>query len=156
LDAVMVAEGPSGRREIAAENFFLDMLTSAVGPQEVLTEIRIPLSSGRTSFAYRKVKQSASGFAICGVAVALQADGNKTCRKISVGVTGVAAKAYRAGTVESMLLGQILEESAIRRASAHATDHIESLGDIHASAEYRRHLATIYCARAIVAAFRKL
>ncbi|MGB7624551.1 MAG: xanthine dehydrogenase family protein subunit M [Terriglobia bacterium] len=156
LDAVMVAEGPRGRREIAAENFFIDMLTSAVGPQEILVEIRLPLLTGRTGFAYRKVKQSASGFAICGVAVALQTEGNHTCRRISVGVTGVAAKAYRAAVVESMLLGKPLGESVIRAASAHAADHIETLGDIHASAEYRKHLAAIYCARAIQAAYQRL
>jgi aerobic carbon-monoxide dehydrogenase medium subunit len=156
LDAVMVAEGPNGRREIAAKEFFVDMMTTALGSREILVEIRIPLLTGRAGFAYRKVKQSASGFAICGVAVALQADGQKICQKISVGVTGVAAKAYRAVTVESMLLGKPIGESAIREASAHAADHIEPLGDIHASGEYRKHLAAVYCGRAILAAFQKL
>lgn len=154
LHAVLVAEGRKGRREIAAQDFFVDVMTSAVRSDEILTEIRIPQESLNLKYAYCKVKQSASGFAICGVAVALDVEAKQDCRKISIGITGVGNRAFRALGVESRLTGKTLTSEAIRGGAAHATEGNEAFGDIHASAEYREHLATVYCARAIEAALR--
>lgn len=154
LNATMVAEGRSGRREIPAQGFFLDMMTSAVRAGEILTEIRIPRKSQNLKYAYCKVKQSASGFAICGVAVALAVDEKKTCQNISIGITGVGNRAVRASAVESHLMGKPLTPDGIRGAASFAAEGIEALEDIHASAEYRKHLARVYCARAIEASLR--
>lgn len=156
LDAMMVAEGAHGRREIPAKQFFIDLLTSAIRTDEILTEILVPEAKGPVGYAYRKVKQSASGFAICGIAVALQANGDKTCRSVSIGVTGVGTKAYRASTVELQLLGKKLERDVIQSASTHVVDNVEVVDDIHASSEYRKHLAVIYCQRSLEDALQKL
>lgn len=96
------------------------------------------------SVAYVKTEQKASGFALAGVAVV--AGGGA----VRVGVTGIAAKAYRAVGVERALAGQQTPTAqAIAMAATHAADGIEALGDIHASPEYRRHLAEVNARRAL-------
>jgi carbon-monoxide dehydrogenase medium subunit len=142
LDAEIDLTGPRGRRTVRAGAFFVDLLQTAVAPDEILTEIRVPVT-GKT-VAYVKTEQKASGFALAAAAVVIGANG------IRVGITGVAAKAYRATAVEQALAGQKTPNAQlIALASAHAADNVEPLGDIHASPEYRAHLAQINTRRAI-------
>jgi carbon-monoxide dehydrogenase medium subunit len=145
LDAEMDIAGPRGIRTVAARDFFVGLLQSAVGPGEILCEIRVPATP--RSVAYVKTEQKASGFAVCGVAVVASAGAG-----VSVGITGVGATAYRASFVERALAGKPLLTETIAAAAAHAADGIEPLADIHASAEYRAHLASINTRRAIGAA----
>jgi carbon-monoxide dehydrogenase medium subunit len=149
LGAEMVATGAAGERTISADDFFVDMLTTALKPGEILREIRINLPPGRVGQSYLKVRQPASGFAIVGVAVQLVRDSNGACTSAGIGITGVASVAYRARGVESALVGTALDEQAVRDAAAHATDGISANSDLFASAEYRRHLAQVYTRRAI-------
>src|SRR5918911_1607461 len=149
LEAEMVAVGSNGERTIKAEDFFVDMLTTALEPNEILREIRIPIPQTRTGQAYMKVAQPASGFAVVGVAVSLTQGDDGRCREAAVGITGVAAKAYRANGVENALAGIALDEQAIASASSHAADGVDANADLYASADYRRHLAQVYTRRAI-------
>jgi carbon-monoxide dehydrogenase medium subunit len=151
LDAELVATSAQGERTIKATDFFVDMLTTALAPGELLREIRVPLAQARASQAYLKLPHPASGFAVVGVAVNL-ARQNGTCQTIAVGITGVAVKAFRAGGVEQALTGGALDEQTIAAASAHAADGIDLNDDLFASADYRRHLAQVYTRRAITAA----
>ncbi len=152
LDAEIVARSPSGERVIKAADFFVDMLTSAVKEDEIVTEIRLPVPAQPKAAAYLKVPQSASGFAIVGVAAQLDLDNGK-CKDVSIGITGLAPKAFRAKSVEDALRGKALDEAtikaAVEKADAEASDVME---DIHASGEYRRHLARVYTRRALQAA----
>lgn len=152
LGAEMVAVNGKGERVIKADDFFLDMLTTALEPSEILSEIRIPAPKGKFGQAYLKVPQPASGFAVVGVAVHLTRDGAGACETASVAITGVTSKAYRASAVEAALKGSALDEQSIRNAASHATDGVDANGDIYASADYRRHLASVYTRRAIEAA----
>jgi carbon-monoxide dehydrogenase medium subunit len=136
LDAEMEIAGPGGRRTVQAGGFFIDMLQSAVGAGEILTAIRVA-PTGR-NVAYEKFAQKASGFAICGVAVAAG----------RVGITGVASKAYRAAAVEKALALGAAD------AAEKAADGVDVLGDIHASAEFRAHLARVHTRRALDRASR--
>src|SRR5207249_142481 len=108
-----------------AADFFVDMLTSAVQTGEIVTEIRIPAPAQPKASAYLKVPQSASGFAIVGVAAQLSLDNGK-CKDVSIGVTGLAPKAFRAKSVEDALRGKALDEATINaaaeRADAEASD----------------------------------
>jgi aerobic carbon-monoxide dehydrogenase medium subunit len=156
LRAEMVAVSRQGERVISSDDFFVDMLTTALRTDEVLREIRIDSLKNRTGQAYTKFPHPASGFAVVGVAVAVTLDGDGKCQSAGVAITGVAAKAYRAAQVESALTGRALDEQTIAAAAAHATDGVDANGDIYASAEYRRHLATVYTHRAIVAAAEKI
>jgi carbon-monoxide dehydrogenase medium subunit len=144
LEAEIDVIGPRGRRSIRAEDFFVDLLQTALAADEIITEIRVP-TTGR-SVAYVKTEQKASGFALAGVAVVISPSG------LRVGVTGVAAKAYRATAVERVLAGVKSSKPdaiAIALAAAHAADGVEPLGDIHASPEFRAHLAEVNTRRAL-------
>ena len=152
LGAEIVAVGASGERVIKADDFFVDMLTTSLQPGEILREIRISAASGRFGQAYMKVPQPASGFAVVGVAVSLTRSTAGACESASIGVTGVASKAYRASGVENALVGSALDEQAIAAAAAHAADGVSINGDLYASDDYRRHLAQVYTRRTIEAA----
>jgi carbon-monoxide dehydrogenase medium subunit len=152
LNAEMVAVSSSGERVIKADDFFVDMLTTALDPGEILREIRINTPRGRFGHSYMKVPQPASGFAVVGVAVNIICDQNGACTNASIGVTGVASKAYRASGVENALAGGAFDEQSIAAASARASDGVSINGDLYASDEYRRHLAQVYMRRAIAAA----
>ena len=152
LDAEMVAVSKNGERTIKAAEFFVDLLTTALEPGEILREIRLNKPNGQTGQAYVKMHHPASGFAVVGVAASLTLNADGACERASIGITGVSAKAYRAAAVESALSGAKLDDQSISNASAHAADGIEINGDLFASADYRRHLASVYTRRAIEAA----
>lgn len=142
LDAEIELAGPRGKRTVKAGAFFVDLCQTAIAPDEILTEIRVPATAA--TVAYVKTEQKASGFALVGSAVVVGDQG------VRVGITGVATKAYRATAVEQALAGQPRPATAaIAAAAARAADGVEPLGDIHASAEYRAHLAQVNTRRAI-------
>jgi carbon-monoxide dehydrogenase medium subunit len=145
----MVAVGPGGERVIKADDFFVDLLTTALEPTEILREIRIKTPAGRFGQTYQKVHHPASGFAIVGVAVHLQVTAEGVCEAAGVGITGVASKAYRAAAVEGTLIGKQLSDENIAEAAAHAVDGVDANADLSASADYRRHLAQVHTRRAI-------
>lgn len=150
LSAEIHAQGPNGSRVIPAAEFFVDVLTSSMEQNEILTEVRIPIPRTPPASSYMKIPQSASGFAIVGVAVQLDLDAGKVCRSAAVAITGLASKAFRAVETEHSLRGKALDEGAIQAAAALATSGIDSpLEDLHASGEFRLHLARVQTARAI-------
>ncbi|OLE55327.1 MAG: carbon monoxide dehydrogenase [Acidobacteria bacterium 13_1_20CM_3_53_8] len=153
LNGEIVATGKNGERTIKADDFFVDMLTTALEPVEILREIRVPLVQGRAGQAYTKVPHPASGFAVVGVAVNLSLGADDVCQSASVGITGAAVKAYRARGVENALNGNRIDEALAQTASAHAADGVDLNGDLYASADYRRHLVEVYTRRAILKAF---
>jgi carbon-monoxide dehydrogenase medium subunit len=156
LDAEMVAVSPQGERVIKAGDFFVDMLTTALEPNEILREIRVAQLQGKTGQSYMKVAHPASGFAVVGVAVHLTRGDDGRCQSASIGITGVATKAYRASGVEDALKGNALDEQAITAAASHAADNVDANADIFASADYRRHLARVYTRRAIETAITRI
>lgn len=148
LEAEMKAIGPNGERWIKADDFFLGLLMSTLEPDEILTEIRVPILE-KTKTAYLKAAQRASGFAVVGIAVCLKLDQDGSCRDITIGVTGVADKPYRAERVEKMLTGKKLESNLIEKAAAEVARDLDVIEDINGSKEYRSHLAQVYTIRAI-------
>lgn len=148
LDAEIVVTSAKGDRTIKATDFFVEMLTTALEPGEILREIRIPSGKGNHAQAYVKVRHPASGFAVVGIAVNLSIDGGK-CQSAAIGITGVSPKAYRASKVEATLKGASLDAKTLAAASAHATDGIDVNADLYASSEYRTQLATVYTRRAL-------
>jgi aerobic carbon-monoxide dehydrogenase medium subunit len=149
LGADLVAVSASGERVIKANDFFVDMLTTALESGEILREIRITPPSGSYGQAYLKVAQPASGFAVVGVAVNLTRDTNGVCQSAGIAITGVASKVYRATDVEQAITGKALDTQTATDAAAHATDGISVNGDLYASETYRRHLAQVYTRRGI-------
>ena len=147
LDAEIEIAGLAGRRTVKADRFFVELLQTAIGTGEILSEIRVAPTP--RSVAYEKTEQKASGFALCGVAAVV--DG----RSVRVAVTGVAATAYRATAVEQGLGGEPITPERIARAAAHAADGVGALSDIHASAEFRAHLAQVNARRALTRAIER-
>jgi carbon-monoxide dehydrogenase medium subunit len=148
LDAEMKASGPSGERWIKAEDFFIGFLTSSLEPDEILSEIKVPVWR-ESKTAYLKAAQRSSGFAVVGVAVRLELEQNGICKDIAIGMTGVGDKPYRAGEVEKLLKGKKLELGLLERAASKVTAGVDPLEDINGSKEYRTHLARVYTVRAI-------
>jgi carbon-monoxide dehydrogenase medium subunit len=152
LGAELVAASAKGERVIKAEDFFVDLLTTALQPGEILREIRIRVPAGKLGQSYIKVRQPASGFALVGVAVSLARDAKGACSSIGIGVTGAAAKAYRERGMEKALAGSALDEKVMAAVASHAADGAELSSDLFASADYRRHLVKVISYRALQAA----
>ena len=145
LDAEIIAKSRTGERSVPARDFFTGMFTTALRPDEMITEVRVPKTTG-SSTLYRKFHHPASGYAVVGVAAVMKAAGGKI-ESVAIGITGVGQVAYRATVVENALRGKPL--SAIEDASMHAADAVEALGDSYASAEYRQHLARVFTHRVL-------
>jgi carbon-monoxide dehydrogenase medium subunit len=151
LDAEMVARGPRGERVIAARDFFTGVLTSAISPDEILTEIRVPVPPTGAGTAYLKFAHPASGFAVVGVAAWVRRSRGRVA-EARVGLTGVGPTAYRARGVEEGLTGQGVDDAVIATAAEHAADGVEVNEDLFADASYRSHLARVFTKRALRAA----
>ena len=149
LDATIVAFGPKGERRIPASTFFVDMLTTALGPNELVREIQIPVRGGRTGSAYLKMAQKASGFAICGASAVVGLDDSGAISHVAIGITGVGNRAFRASETERALTRAKPTADALKKAAALASSGVTALGDIHASADYRLDLARIFARRAL-------
>jgi carbon-monoxide dehydrogenase medium subunit len=156
-EVVASSRGALGRvntRTISADDFFLDLFTTALEPNEILTEIRIPAQAANSGAAYAKMANKASHFAIVGVAASVTVeDGSVTAARI--GVTGAGSSASRASDSEDRLVGSSGDADAIRSAAGRSANGIELNEDIHASAEYREHLTKVFALRAITAAVER-
>ena len=150
MDADIVAQSKTGERVIPAGEFFEGMFATALRPDEILTEIRIPKTLGER-VAYKKFHHPASGYAVVGVAVRVRLSG-ATIESAAVGITGVSHIAYRATAVEGALRGKTV--SALQDASNHAADGVDAIGDTFASAEYRIHLASVMTRRTLAKAIQ--
>ena len=155
LEAEFKAVSRDGERVIPASAFFVEMLTTALKPGEILAEIRFDPDPAGAGSAYKKLHQPASGFALVGVAARIVFDAQGYCRDARVGVTGVAAKPYRAAGVENELRGKKLDADMIAGAAARAADRIEPLSDLHASARYRAAMARVFTRRALTEALSR-
>ncbi len=156
LEAQIQTLGPSGTRQIPATDFFIDLFTTALQPGEIITAVRLPAPPPRTGSAYVKFPHPASRYAICGVCAVVTLDAEGRCQQARVAITGVGPRAVRRPMVEQALVGQRLEAAIIRAAAERAADDLETLSDIHASGEYRQHLARVYTRRALEAALARI
>lgn len=151
LDAQLVAEGPGGRRSIAAADFFLDYLQTALSPDEVLVEVRLPKLEGQWGVAYEKFNRTAQAWAIVGVAAAVRRD-NGSIAEARVGLTNMGSTPVRAAAVEAALAGATAEVGAVADAAAHAADGTNAPSDLSGQSDYREHLARVLTKRAVLAA----
>ncbi len=151
LDAQLVAEGPGGRRSIAAADFFQDYLQTALSPDEVLVEVRLPKLEGDWGVAYEKFNRTAQAWAIVGVAAAVRRD-NGSIAEARIGLTNMGSTPVRASAVEAALAGASADPAAIKAASARAADGCSAPADLSAQSDYREHLARVLTARAVTTA----
>ena len=153
LDAEIKAVGPNGERWVKAEVFFLGLLMSVLEPDEIVTAVKVPVTTGEKT-AYLKAAPRSSGFAVVGVAVRLGLDASGNVSRAAIGITGITDKAYRAERSEQMLIGKKLDAALMASAAAEATRNIDVIEDINGSVAYRMHLTHVYVARALETALR--
>jgi carbon-monoxide dehydrogenase medium subunit len=154
LEAEFVLTSATANRRVKAEDFFVDVFTTALTPEEVITEIVVPKESPAMGTAYEKKVQSASGFAVVGVGARISRNGG-SITGARIGVTGLSGKPFRARNVEEKLAGLSGTPDEVKAAAAVVADGIDPNSDIHASADYRCHLARIFTARAITTAISR-
>src|SRR5439155_21192247 len=180
LKADIVAKGPNGVRTIKADDFFMDLMQTALKPDEVITEIRFPKPPAHTGSAYTKLANRASHYAVVGCAAVMTFDNDGTCTAASVVITGASVKPTRASAVEAALVGKKregeseggiggllhriegafagenkLDDDVIADAASHAADGLELVSDIHGSKEYRSEMSAVLARRAITAAVER-
>nr|MBA2388798.1 FAD binding domain-containing protein [Geodermatophilaceae bacterium] len=151
LDAEMVIAGSGGRRTVPAKEFFLDYLTTAVGEDEILVEVRIPKLSGDWGSHYEKFNRVAQAWSIVGVAAAVRRE-NGTIAEARIGLTNMSSVPVRAAGVESALTGGPASAEAVAAAAAHAGEGTSPTSDLNAKADYRQHLAEVLTKRAVLTA----
>ena len=148
LNATIVAEGSGGERTIEAVDYFTGLWETALGENEILTEVRIPVDSANANSCYLKFPQPASRYPYVGCAVAMDKSGGN-CSEVRVGFSGVAESAFRDSGVEDAIRGQALKDETIASASSKAAEGRTVLSDFFVSEEYRRAMAQVYAKRAL-------
>jgi len=148
LNATIVVQGSRGERTIAVADYFTGLWETALGEDELLTEVRIPTDRANANSCYLKFPQPASRYPFVGCAVAMDSSAGN-CSDVRIGFSGVGETAFRDSGVEDALRGNTLNESAIAAASAKAADARSVLSDVFVSEEYRRAMAKVYLKRAL-------
>lgn len=155
LNASFVLQSASGRRTVSADDFFVDFFTTALAPNEVLTEIRVPLPPSGAGTAYAKLGHPASGYVVVSAGALLVRDSSGKCASARVALGGMGGRPFRATAVEAALQGRALTAEVIAAAAAKAAEGADPDDDTYASAEYKRHMAMVYAREAIKRASQK-
>ncbi len=151
LDGMLVVRGPGGQREVAAGDFFVDYLTTALEPGEILTGVRVPKLGQGWGYRYEKFHRTAQAWATVGVA-ALARRANGQVAEARIGLTNMGAVPVRAAAAESAVSGADASAAAIAAAAAVADEGTQPPADLHGAPDYRRHLARVLTGRALAAA----
>ena len=162
LPAVVLALGAElrtasarGGRTIVADDFFVGLLTSALEPDELLVEVRVPRTRGRVGMAYEKHPHPASGYALAGVAAVVSLDAAGAGSAARVAITGVGERAMRVAAVERALAGAGGDAGSLDQAAGAIADDVEPRDDLQGSAEYKRELLRVVARRAIARAVER-
>jgi CO/xanthine dehydrogenase FAD-binding subunit len=155
LAAQLVLRSQSRTRTVAARDFFLAPLTTAIEPNELLCEIRFPVASTPTAWGFQEFCRRPGDFAIAAVACQLTLDGNRVCTAASLAVGGAHATPLLVAEVEKALSGSRGEEAALQRAATVVAAAVEPPSDVHGSSEYRRRLVKVLTVRALKEAWSK-
>jgi aerobic carbon-monoxide dehydrogenase medium subunit len=150
LGAEFVVAGSGGTRTVAADDFFQDIFTTAVGEDEVLVEVRVPKHTGWGGH-YEKFTRVAQQWSIVAVGAAVRVEGGNIA-EARIGLTNMGSTPIRARAVEEALAGQPVSADAVRAAAARAAEGTDPPSDTNGDADYRRHLASVLTGRAVLAA----
>jgi carbon-monoxide dehydrogenase medium subunit len=153
LGATMVARSTSGERAIPASEFFVDTLTSALQPDEILVEVRVPKANGGEASAYDKLGRRGghSDYAVAGAAAWVRKS-NGTISDVRIAITGVGTKATLATGAMEALVGSDGSDEALAAAAGRAAEGLTVLEDLYGTEDYKAHLAGVYVQRAVAAA----
>jgi carbon-monoxide dehydrogenase medium subunit len=148
-EAEIAVAGKSGARAIKASDFFLGALTTALKPDEIITEVRLPHWPAGRRFGFQEFARRRGDFAMAGIAAFYDTDASGKAQNAHVGVIGVGDRPRRLATAEAVLNGRVVDEATIVKAGEAASAEVEPQDDIHASAAYRRALTGTLVERAL-------
>ena len=149
LGAKVVATGPAGARVIPIEDFFVSLFTTALAPNEIVTEIQIPVPPSHSGGAYYKLERKVGDFATAAVAAQITLDGNGVCQQVGIGLTNVGPTPIKATKAEAFLRGKKLDEATLRQAAQLAADAAQPSSDLRGPAEYKKGLVKELAFRAL-------
>jgi carbon-monoxide dehydrogenase medium subunit len=162
LPAVLLAyggsvrvQGSQGSRQIPAEELFLTYFTTTLEPDEILTEVHFPRWPPGTGWCFMEESRRHGDFAMVGVAALVTLDAARQCTQVAVTLTGVGGAPCKVEEASALLLGQAIEEAHIAAVAQAAHDGVDPEGDIHASADFRRHLSRVLTRRALARAVER-
>jgi aerobic carbon-monoxide dehydrogenase medium subunit len=154
LEGSVVARGPKGERTVAAGELFRSYLTTSLGAEEILVEVRLPAMPAGAGYAFEELARRHGDFALVGIAAVIARDGER-CTLARLATSGTGPVPVRLREAEQILERDGLGEAAIEAAGRRASELVEPDADIHASADYRRHLTGVLTTRAIKRALAK-
>jgi carbon-monoxide dehydrogenase medium subunit len=149
LRAEVVAEGPRGRRTVSIDDFFVDTFTTALEPDELLVEIRIPSPVPSSGEAYLKLERKVGDYAIAGVAVHVVLNAQGRFAQVGIGLTNVGPKPLPAAQAEVWLVGEEPTEATLRRAGELAAQEAQPIDDLRGPADYKRSVVRNLTVRAL-------
>jgi carbon-monoxide dehydrogenase medium subunit len=149
LRAEVVATGPNGRRVIPIDQFFLGLFTTALEPDEILTEIRIPAPPARSGGSYRKLERKVGDFATAAAAVQLTLGAGGEVASVGIGLTNAGPVPLRASDAEQYLTGKQPSDDVIAEAARLAGAAATPSADRRGTVEYKRNVARVLTGRAI-------
>jgi len=150
LDAQFVIAGPGGTRTVGAQDFFVDLFETAIGEDEILTEVRVPKHTGWGAH-YEKFVRVQHQWPIVAVAATVKADGG-TISEAKIGLTNMGSTPLRASATEAALTGVAATDDGVRAAADQAADGTNPPSDLNGDSDYRKHLATVLTRRAVLKA----
>ena len=148
LEGELVVRGPGGERRVRPEEFFVTYLTTSLAPDEILTEVRLPVQPPGSGWRFEEFSRRHGDFAIVGIAALVVAEGGR-CKKARLATAGAGPIPIRLRAAEEILERDGLDEQTFQAAGARAAELVNPDGDIHASADYRRHLTKVLTVRAL-------
>jgi carbon-monoxide dehydrogenase medium subunit len=148
VEGEVIAQGPNGKRTIAAADLFQDYLMTALAHDEVITEVRVPTAEG-WDWGYDKFNRRTEDWAMVGVCALVKKAGDGSCEDVRIGLTHMGSTPRRASAAEQALRGQGLDRDSIGRAAEQAAEGTEPPGDLNATPDYKRHLARVLTRRAL-------
>ena len=155
LGAEIRARGPEGERSVPAGDFFTDTYTTCLKPSEIVTEISLPVPTGRDCAAYLKLSRRGTDFAIVGVAAMLTQGEDGVCTDARVVLSGVGNVPVRSGEAEEVLKAGLLDSDRMREAGEAAKRNLDAPSDVQADARYRVDVSGVYVRRAVAAAWER-
>jgi aerobic carbon-monoxide dehydrogenase medium subunit len=149
LDALVVATGTRGERTIPIGSFFTGPFSTALKPDEIVVEIRVPAPRPRSGGAYVKMERKVGDFATAAVAAQITLDAGGACEQVGIGLTNVGSVPIKAAKAEAALKGKRPDDATIKQAAQLAAEAAEPSADLRGSVEYKKDLVRVLTGRAL-------